>query len=298
MVDHFHAPRTVREALRLKKKFPMKSAYLAGGTFLNSKDYSLRPVHLISLEGLGGDAGMASVEVRAGQVRIGSLCTIQQLIEDECVPAPLRAAAARVSSRNVRNVATLGGHVAADKSCSDLIPMLIALQARVQVSGCGRAAPATISEYRKLGNDALITCIILPAVPADRAAAGINLRASANALSTLNAAVSLTIPASGQVLDPILVLAGRAFGVCRLTEFENELKGKRLASSVELEAQLRGRMGQYLRRRPCRAPCVCPCFARGLAGSSEFSEYEAAVLLAQALTTAHGECIAQRGREQ
>ncbi len=295
MVEQFHKPSTLREALRLKRRFQAKSAYLAGGTFVSSKDFSLHPAHLISLEGLAVAERMDRITVKVGRVMIGALCTIQQLIESESVPQPLRAAAARVSSRNVRNVATLGGHVAANKSCSDLIPLLVALDAKVQVSGAGPAKVLTIAEYVGTRRDQLITRIIVPRIGEDLAVASRNLRASANALSVLNVAVCFRLSRARSIKTPAIVLAGRAYGARRLTALEADLDGKPLATIDELQDQLRTRLGPLMKFRPCRASCVCHHPANDLDGSVEFKHYQAAALIAQTLIQAQDELVARTG---
>jgi putative selenate reductase FAD-binding subunit len=295
MVEQFHRPATLREALRLKRLLKTKSAYLAGGTFVNSKDFSLRPAHLISLDGLASAEGLGRIEAKAGRVVVGALCTIQQLIESETVPAPLRAAAARVSSRNVRNAATLGGHLAANKSCSDLIPMLIALGAKVQVSGAGRAKIVAVDEHLGSSGDLLITRIIVPKLARGRTAAGRNLRASANALSVLNVAASFQLSKTGCVEAPVVVLAGRSYRALRLTAVELELEGKPLPPIDELQGRLLKRLGPLLKPGACRASCVCPCPKNDLGGSVEFKQYQAAALLAQTLVQVRDELVARSG---
>jgi putative selenate reductase FAD-binding subunit len=307
MIEHFHRPETVREALALKKRYPGKAVFLAGGTYLNSNacaqcpehrvslaglahdrserkqgarltrplcstGCTMRPEHVISLAGLGHDR----VEAKRDSVVIGPLCTLQRLVDDRRVPAGLRAAAAQIMPRNVREVATLGGHIAGHPPYSDVIPMLVALEARIGVSRGGAAKPIAVVDYVAKPTVGLITKVVLPRRKAARAAACRNARASANARSIVSAAVSLTV-VRDVVKDPIVALGGAADHVVRLTAVEDALDGKPLPTMDELQA---------LASRAARP-------AADLSGSAAFRRYLAGVVVAQALWDALGR---KRGR--
>jgi putative selenate reductase FAD-binding subunit len=307
MIEQFHRPATVRDALALKKRFKSRAVFLAGGTYLNSNacaqcperrvslaglghDHSerkqgagftrslcasscaLRPEHLISLTGLGLDR----IVVKPGSVSIGPLCTLQRLIDDRKVPAGLRAAAAQIVSRNVREMATLGGHLASNPPYSDLIPMLIVLNAKIGLSCPGSAKTILVADYVAKPAAGIITKIILPRAKVVRVAVCRNARASANAHSIVSAALSLTVLRDA-VKDPVIALGGVAGHVVRLTAVEDALDGRPLPSMDELQALVsRG---------------VRP--VADLSGSAAFRKYQAGVVMALALRDAFGQ---KRGR--
>jgi CO/xanthine dehydrogenase FAD-binding subunit len=269
MVEQFHKPTTIQEALSLKRRLATRAVFLAGGTLANAKDCPVRPEQWISLAGLKLDR----IDQRRGDLIIGALCTLQQLIEDARTPEPLRAAAAQIMSRNVRNMATVGGHVAANLPYSDLIPMLIALGARVELpgprlaktisvldyitagitsgsasgarigatsgcpAGCDAGRPSGCSLMVTFGKTRLITRIVVPRLDRRRLAACGNVRGSANARSLLSAAVSLTATDDG-IQDPIIALAGVGQHVVRLASAEKALNGKPLPSIDRLAAMI------------------------------------------------------------
>jgi putative selenate reductase FAD-binding subunit len=268
MIEHFHRPRTVREALALKRRFQGRAVFLAGGTWVNSSDSALRPEHCISLEGLGLDR----VERTRGQVVIGALCTLQQLIEDRKVPPALKVAASQVVSRNVRNVATIGGHVASNRPYSDVIPMLVALDATVGLSRPGASRTIAVADYVAVRPPGLITKIVVPRPGASRVAACRNVRASANARSVFSAAVSMTV-VRGVVKNPIIALSGLGGHVVRLTAVEGVLDGKPLPAMDEIQALVSRSV------RPAAA----------LSGSAAFRKYQAGVVVALALRDARGQ---------
>jgi len=307
MIEQFHRPATIREAIALKKRFESRAIFLAGGTYLNSHACARCPEHGISLAGLGHDRserqqgavvtrslcsspcalrpehvislaglGLDRIVMKQGVVNIGPLCTLQRLIDERKVPAGLRAAAAQLVSRNVREMATLGGHLASNPSYSDLIPMLIALDAKLGLSRPGTAKTILVADYVAKPTAGLITKIVLPRPGAGRVAACRNLRASASARSIVSAALSLTVVRNA-VKCPIIAVGGVAGRVVRLTAVEDALDGRPLPSMDELQA---------LARRAVRP-------AGDLSGSAAFRKYQAGVVVALALRDAIGQ---KRGR--
>jgi len=307
MIEQFHRPATIREALALEKRFQGRAVFIAGGTHLNSTACARCPEHRTSLSGLGRDRnerkqgagvtrslcssvcalrpehfislaglGLDRVVVKQGVVVIGPLCTFQRLIDDRRVPAGLRAAAAQLVSRNVREMATLGGHLASNPSYSDLIPMLIALGAKLGLSRPGTAKTILVADYVAKPTAGLITRIVLPRPRAARVTACRNARACANARSIVSAAVSATV-VRGAVKDPIIALSGVGDRVVRLTAVEEAVDGRPLPAMDELQA-LAGR-------------AVRP--TADLSGSAAFRRYQAGVVVALALRDALGQ---KRGR--
>jgi putative selenate reductase FAD-binding subunit len=263
MVEQFHRPATIQEAIGLKRRFQARAAFLAGGTLANAKGSSLHPDHWISLAGLKLDG----ITQRRGDLVIGALCSLQRLLDDVRIPQPLRAAAAQIVSRNVRNMATIGGHVAANLPYSDLIPMLIALEAQVELPGprvvktisvldyitigatsgvtpgcapacdleCTLGCKSRVLPAKASGTNRLITRIIIPRPDRRRVAACSNVRGSSNARSLLSAAVSFTQTDLG-IQDPIIVLGGAGPHAVRLASAEKALHGKALPSIDSLSA--------------------------------------------------------------
>ncbi len=307
MIEQFHRPATVREALALKKRFQSRALFLGGGTYLNSNACALCPERRVSLAGLGLDRserkqgavitrplcssvcalrpahlislaglGLARVGVKQGVVTIGPLCTFQRLIEDRKVPAALKAAVSQVVPRNVREAATLGGHVACALPYSDVIPMLVALDAKVGLSRAGAAKTISVADYVAKPPSGLITKIVLPRPRAGRVAACRNARASANARSIVSAAVAVTVVRDA-VRHPVIVLGGLAGHVARLTAVEEALDGRPLPAMDELQA---------LASRAVRP-------GADLSGSAAFRRYQAGVVVALALRDALGQ---KRGR--
>lgn len=231
MIEQFHRPKTVREALALKTRYRNRAAFLAGGTYLNSNESTDPPAHCISLAGLPLDR----VKVELRRFTIGALCTLQQIVDDRKLPEALKEAARQIVSRNVRNMATIGGHVALNPSYSDLLPMLVALDAKVGVAARGATRLVPIADFIAKPTPGLITAIVVLKPAARRAFACRNFRASANARSVVTAAVSMSLGAEG-VMQPIIAVGGVSKHIVRLSAVEKALDGRPLPSSEEIQA--------------------------------------------------------------
>jgi putative selenate reductase FAD-binding subunit len=233
VIEQFHKPATIREALALKARFRNRSAFLAGGTWLNSRDSADPPKHVISLERLGLDR----IVPHRGRLAIGAMCTLQQLIDAPKVPAALRMAISQIASRNIRDMATIGGHVASHLQFSDVIPMLIDLDADVVVARPGRATTLPIADYVAKPGAGLITTVVLPKPAPGRLTSCRRLRASANSRSVVSAAVSFIV-SRGMIRQPIIALGGVTTYAVRLKGIEEELDGQRPPALDDLQARV------------------------------------------------------------
>jgi CO/xanthine dehydrogenase FAD-binding subunit len=126
----------LREAL---SRTTSRSVFLAGGTDLVNllRLGAVSPDLIVDLSGvreLGGVRHEGSV------VLVGATATFTELEADPVLRAHascLAQAAAQVGSRQIRNVATIGGNVANASPCADAIPALMALDARVTILDAG-----------------------------------------------------------------------------------------------------------------------------------------------------------------
>jgi probable selenate reductase FAD-binding subunit len=241
MIEGFHRPETVEEALALAGEYGERALFLAGGTEVNSTAGRRNPAHLISLAGLG----LELIERASDAVMIGSCATLQDLLDSDLVPAPLQAAAATVFNRNVRNVATVGGHLAADRAFGDLLPTLIALEARVRVHPPEGPVDLPVEGYLA-EKGALVTAIRvgLPTRPT-----GVRCFArSPSDKSILAAAASLDV-VDGAVSRPIVAIGGVAPRMIRLPAVESWLDGAPLPDDDAIEvrvAELVEPVGDYI----------------------------------------------------
>ncbi len=132
-MKHFReviAAATPQDAVRLRKAAGAKALYIAGGTMV----VPLAAKAVEVLVGIGR-LDLAGVDVRDGQVSIGALTRLSDLLSSQVKSeAPLvYDAARRCATPIIRNMATLGGCLAVAHLPSDLAVALLAMDARLEV---------------------------------------------------------------------------------------------------------------------------------------------------------------------
>ena len=151
---------------------------MSGGTalMLMMKAGVLRPKRLVSLRRLGLDRIERGPK---GELRVGAMATLRTLERSALVKAEWAAiskALKTLSNVRVRNVATIGGHLAHGDPHTDLPPLLSALGAMVTVAGPKGERTSPVEELYKgylettLAPDELITQMQVPAMGGRKAA--------------------------------------------------------------------------------------------------------------------------------
>jgi probable selenate reductase FAD-binding subunit len=253
----YHRPTTIAQALKLKAELGPGAVFLAGGTEVNNR-LATQPTALIDLIGLGLEA----LEFSPGGVRIGAGVTFQRIAEHPEIPWYLKSAVLQMANRNIRNRATVGGHLGNNRSCADLIPTLLAAQCRVSLVG----REVSLEEFIA-GESELVLSVMVPAT--DRGFGLCHMTRTASDISLLATSVSLSIEA-GCVRDPILAVGGVAAHVVRLHKVEAQLDGHPLPAAERVEELI--------------AQAVHPI--DDLRGSAAYKRHIAAVLGGRALRAA------------
>ncbi|MSO83336.1 MAG: xanthine dehydrogenase family protein subunit M [Acidobacteria bacterium] len=176
-MKHFELvePATLDEAVALLDPEDAGVRAIAGGTalMLMMKARLFQPVRLVSLRRLNG-ALRGVREDRRGGLTIGAMTTLRELERSPQVAAAVPVvnhALRTLSNVRIRNVATLGGHLAHGDPHMDLPPILITLGARVRaVSRRGERwidmADLFVGYYQSaIARDELIAEIEVPAQP-------------------------------------------------------------------------------------------------------------------------------------
>ena len=132
-------PRSLREAIGLLDPDDASVRAIAGGTalMLMMKSGFFRPRRLVSLRAVENNYSRAETGADGG-LRIGALTPLSIVEHARAVrdAAPVIAQTLRtLSNVRVRNVATIGGHLAHADPHMDLPPVLVALGARISVAG-------------------------------------------------------------------------------------------------------------------------------------------------------------------
>ena len=234
-------PRSLREAAGLLASAESSVRPIAGGTavMLMMKMGVLRPTRLVSLRSVEKRYS----EIRSGPdgaLRIGALATLASLERSPAVKshAPVITRALKtLANVRVRNVATMGGHLAHADPHMDLPPILIALGAIVTTvdakGGRSLSLEKLYAGYLEttLGQGELIGEVTIPAQGARRAAYLKCTTRSADDWPALGVAVS--IEADGAAVRDARIVVGAATDTpVRLVSAEKVLKGARADDAV------------------------------------------------------------------
>ncbi|KUE87529.1 4-hydroxybenzoyl-CoA reductase [Cupriavidus necator] len=168
----FLEPATVAEASQMLAELGDSCRILAGGTalMLGMRQRMLTPGHLVSLGRLKALRGI-TFDAREG-LRIGALTLHAEVARSPLVQAhyPMLASmASRVANPQVRNQGTIGGNLCYADSATDPPGCLMALGARIVVSGRGGEREIDIEDFlvdyyvTALAPDEIVTQIRVPA---------------------------------------------------------------------------------------------------------------------------------------
>jgi CO/xanthine dehydrogenase FAD-binding subunit len=134
----FHQPKTVTEAIGLLAG-SSNAALIAGGTdLLVEMKKGLRThENIISLSKI---EELSVISEDKENIYIGSCVTHNEVIASsliaDLIPG-LAAATSKIGSEQVRNTGTIGGNLCTAAACSDTAPVLLAMNASVEIAGKG-----------------------------------------------------------------------------------------------------------------------------------------------------------------
>jgi len=234
-------PRTLKAAVKLLDAGDPSVRAFGGGTalMLMMKAGVFQPTRLVSLRGV--EARYAKVKsAKDKSLTIGALATLSALQQSAAVrrAAPVITDTLRtLSNVRVRNVATLGGHLAHGDPHMDLPPVLIALGASVTAVGPAGARTIAVADIytgyyeTALARNELISEIVVPAQQGRRAAYIKLTTRTADDWPALGVAVSLATDGHA-VQDARVVISAATEKPVRLTEAEAALRGATIDAAV------------------------------------------------------------------
>jgi len=267
MVKEYFKPKTAAEALELLSR-EEDAVLLAGGTWLMTSQFAWRPMTAISITDLLPKA----IERYGDRIIIGAGATFQDIADSALLPDPLRQAALSMADRNIRNRATIGGNIGADKSCSSLLPFLLVAEARYSRA---QAPAVTVAEWQAAdpAEKGLIAGIEFELPASRRFAVGRYARTSCD-VAVLTCAVSAELSAGSDANRGGLALRGLRIAMGglspharRFSEVESLFEGAPLPDKAAIEA--------------AAAPLFAP--VDDVRGSAAFKRLRAAALLADVL---------------
>ena len=232
-------PRSLREAAALLDGGDTVRP-ISGGTavMLMMKLGVLRPSRLVSLRAI--EQRYATITTAADGVRIGAMATLSALERSPAIGKELPVVARTLktlSNVRVRNVATIGGHLAHADPHMDLPPVLIALGARITVMSPKGERTMPLEELHKgylettLAKNELIADVIVPGQGARRAAYLKCTTRSADDWPALGVAAVLDMD-QDTVRDARVVIGAATDTPTRLAKVEGALRGARVDDSA------------------------------------------------------------------
>jgi aerobic carbon-monoxide dehydrogenase medium subunit len=174
----YHEPTSLAEAVALGARFGDEARWLAGGTdlMIQMRRGKVAPRHVVSLHRL---PGLGTIEAN-GEVTLGAGVTHRSLERSPHFQRELRGlveGAEVVGGLQIRNVGTVGGNIVNASPAADVVPVLLALDARVTCLGADGARTLALDDFL-LGPgqtarrpDELLTAVRF-AGPAPRSATG------------------------------------------------------------------------------------------------------------------------------
>jgi aerobic carbon-monoxide dehydrogenase medium subunit len=233
-------PTTVEEAIGLLQQHGEDAQLIGGGAMLTIllRERLIGPRVLISVLSI---PGLGDLQPNGHRLRIGATATLSMIEKNGEVRAhyPVLAEAVRlVGNVRVRNVATIGGHLAQADVHLDLPPVLSALGASVVIRGPDIERRLSIDDLligyyqTALASDEMIVAVELPAATAGLHGAYLKYCSlSPNDWPTVGVAAFVE-PADGRATDVRIVAGSVSERPLRLPDAEAVLREEHLRSST------------------------------------------------------------------
>ena len=245
MIDfEFHSPNSLEEVFQLLESHGEDARVMAGGTALviQMKQRLVQPEHVISLHHVPGLDAIAAHSNGSAGVKVGALCTQQQLATSPIVQELIPIAAetyGHVATPRIRHMASVGGGLVHGDPSQDPPPTLIALGATVTLVSSQGERTAALEDFlvdyyeTDVRHGEVLTEVNIPALPAGAGAAYLKfLPRTADDYATVAAAAVIT-PGPGNVCQEARIALG-AVGTTAIhaTGAEDALRGQPLTEEV------------------------------------------------------------------
>ena len=242
----FFRPENAQEAVQILAAHGDRAVLLAGGTFLHSllaRGPSFRAEVLVDLQ----RAGLSYVKIANGTLALGAMTTFREVAEAEQLRDRPEYGAIRDALNypppQIRNMATVGGCVAAAFPLFDLPIALMVLDGSVKALGPRGSREVRLDKFfvdyfeHALEKGEFLTEVLLPKLPPRSASAFLKLETNANDLALLNVGACITLDIAGICHEARVVIGGGVGKVpVRMVSCENALKGQRPSPKLLEEA--------------------------------------------------------------
>lgn len=236
MVLEYYRPDDIGEALACLKKSPQSTKLLAGGTdlIIKMRERSAAPEYIVDI---GGIPELREIKIAGDTLFIGGAATFAAIENDPSVNQhfPMLArAAGSVGSPQIRNTGTIGGNIANAAPAADMIPPLLALEARVELRGVSGSRMLGLEEILVGANktsimpDEILTGVVISLPGPGTYGAFVKLgRRKSLAIARLNLGLALVLEGH-RVTTSSLALGSVGLTAYRVREVEGLLAGREL----------------------------------------------------------------------
>ena len=252
-------PSTISEATRTLKNLPNEATILAGGTWVMRapiRDESEDKI-FVSLKNINS---LYKCEITTNHISLGALMTHQHIAEKlsnigelQCLKQAVLASA----NPAIRRMATIGGNIcASDFLASDLVPALIASDAKILFQSCESKNQMPIEQYLKTRTkrqkDEILTSIQIPRGDFRSAHVRLLMR-KAGEYPIANLSIRYSVDETGSVQEARIVVGAVESTVRRWIKLENALNNKKLSNLNMLEIA-KGNLDEFIGRDGPDAP--------------------------------------------
>ena len=277
----YHAPQSLREALRLLRAHEGEARVVAGGMSLipAMKLRLAQPDHLVDVGNLAELSGVRRTD--DGGLAIGAGVAYRRIETSRSVraAAPLLAeTVAQVGDLQVRNRGTLGGSAAHADPAADAPAALLALDASLRATGGARprripAAKFFLDAYETaLAPTEILTEILIPKQPPRMGSAYLKFANKASRFAIVGVAAALALDRRGVCSHARVAVTGAGSRPVRARASERSLIGRRPSAAAIAEAASRASQGVE--------------FIEDIHGSEEYREHLTRVIARRALEEA------------
>lgn len=243
---NYHRPKSLIEACTLLEECEDAAAIAGGTDMLVEIKMGIR--HHQNIISLTEIEELKSIDDDSGNLFIGAGVTHNELINSQVVRESFPAiadAASEIGTEQIRNTGTIGGNLCTGASCCDMGPVLIALNAQVELAAHSKTRTLLLKDFfifhkeTSIKKGEIMTRIIVPHPQPGTGAAFIKfgLREEAS-ISVASAAAAVTIK-DGICIDACVVI-GAVAPVPKISEKATEMiKGKNITELSESSSLLK-----------------------------------------------------------
>ncbi len=238
-------PRTPEQLVSGLREARGEGAVLAGGTDLHVKIRvgKARPRVVFDIADL---AQCRSIVEEGDELRVGAAVTMAEIMGSAIArrkTPSLVSAAAHMSSRQIRNRATLGGNIVTASPAADAVPVLLAADARLVLFNVDGRRELGLADFligpgkTALGVGEVLMEVIVPVERAHCRSRFVKVgRRKAQAISIVNLAGRITIGDDGLISDARIALGAVAPTAMRAHRAEQALNGSAPTQRILAEA--------------------------------------------------------------